>query len=311
MAYLRIFMIFLAFGLFPLLASSVYASTIDDSSLIRKLIDCAPSLDSTSNDSENFHIDGELRQYSKTIQESSLRAGCTYSRQTGNACWLIDLNDQVPIIMAVNEQLLIYDPSQGVLRVDNINFQLELYSNDRSITFNWLFGDSYTPRILFDLKSLVRDTEPYQTIRSLGEGMYRLSATMPETGSRMQISVSTNSGCAYQNLALFQDNDTFILNSIRSGPSLPPVLIVFPDNIPNTRYIKTADLSPIALAELMTSIARSIQIRRGIHEASLRTEIENRIGKPLDWNAIIKLDTLLSESLRSIIRESSLEPYKK
>lgn len=219
--------------------------------------------------------------------------------------------NESPILYYAQNQMLIYDPIQGILiHGDDLVTLLKLEADERN--FNWAFiirhrnkntDDGRGNGIAINVKSLI-DIEPERAkIELLDKSELQLSATSPHDTRMLAKFVSVDRRYVLNEWRIEKANDNFsLLVKVSRQPNQQFATVKIPPKtvLETIAQVKNWDNSIESDSEILRYLLLIGEARHAIEDPSLRSTYETAIGHPLDWKTIMENDRRRCEQLRKL-----------
>ncbi len=275
--------------------------------LLATVVDAAPVLKTTDKSQSGFRIHNRF-----VFKEGGgLVIDCIYDGGQQKKCVVKDAYDGVPIFIANNEQLLLYDAGSGVYLSKDLKWSVSIGPSNDRISFSWEIKEKGESQISIDLRPLIQKASIDQSVEQIDQNRYRYSAHT-EAGNRLKAIVNI-SGKYYESLSSWIQGEEFIILEVQvpgTDEQIPMSLFEFPQ-IPDqleTKPWQEFDNSRLlsdsgGMLKVMQLFHRHMYLREAIRRPAKRTEIEEFLGEEFDWIMLIKTDYKISSYLRSLIKQ--------
>lgn len=282
--------------------------TYSDQDIERIITDAVPILDTTDESQSGFQIRIRLIQ-----NEALFEIDCAFDGDQKEKCVIFDSHDNVPIFIAANDQVLFYEPIEGLYHSDHAGWTIKIGASDKGIKFSWSIKQKVNEgRISINLRSIIQGFFFVQALEQLDQDRFRYLARTAR-GSRFEATVNVYSK-QFEHLYLKNKEGVaiIILNQSIAGETIPMSAVEFPripdhlktkpisfPNIDETRLLPDAE----AIAEYIRFAYRLVSLREAIRRPEKRGKIEEYLGEKFDWVTLTETDKKISAQLRSLIKQ--------
>ncbi len=259
----------------------------------------APRLDSRRADVRSFEVKGFMAAAPRWTFH------CV-SADPQRACAV--LLDQVPIFLAAGDQVLLYDVLSGphLWRAD-WRFFLGIADDRLSLFSDVLTRSSVTAGVLIDLPSILQVASERRMITLLGGQQYLLTAATRSGGS-LDAWIDLSRPGRYSRLtARERDEERPLLDvSIVSvDEPIAPRAFAFPRFADHLQLPAPTEMTLENMGEGLKQIGTELFFHVGLADVMKRSEMEQKLGHPLDWTGLQEREARIAPLLRQAIETDS------
>jgi hypothetical protein len=278
-------------------AAPTLPAAVDGEGLVR----LAPRLDSRRADIKAFEFKGSV-----AIGADALNFHCAVAAPR-RAC--VILVDQVPIFVAADDQLLLYDPFSGphLWRGDwrfglggRDSMSLEILSRGHSNAGTWI-----------DVRAIVEDASKRRTATEIGGSRYLLTASTPD-GGELEAWIDVSRQRWYIHLTASPPGEQPVRADVwllSVDEPIDPRAFVFPRFTDHVPLSPPTEITLENLSQGMSQMGNSLLFHALQHDPPARAELERQMGRSLDWADLQQREATMAPLLRRTIEmDSALRP---
>ena len=272
---------------------------------IEKMVaDAAPVLNTADANINGFRIRIGINK-----NGSLYNIECAYDGSKKEKCVVYDGYDNVPIVIAANNQVLFYEPSGGIYLSNHSGWSISIGPSDDGIKLGWgLHRKVNESRISVDLRPLVQPGFVDQIVERIDRNRYRYLART-KAGNRVEVIIDARKK-QYERLSSWIQGEEFIVLEVLTGdqpiaassfgfPLIPDQIETKPINFPDFDDTQLS-LQAKGIEELVGLAYRFLNIREAIRDPAKRKKIEDYLGEEFDWAALKSSDNRISSWLLSL-----------
>jgi hypothetical protein len=269
----------------------------------QELAGLAPTLDSRRPDLKSFEVKGFV-----VFNETHRMTFHCVSTVPQHAC--VVLIDEVPFLVAAGDHILLYDALAGP-HLWHAEWGFFLGIQDGGLKFNYDVYDRGNAKagILVDLPAILQRAAERRLGTALGDSRYRLTG-FTRAGCRLEALIDLARPGRYSRVTGRGVDGTrvFEVAIISVDEPIPPGAFVFPRFGDHAPLPEPTEITRENRGEVMKQVA-TLFFHLALADVSKRREVEQTLGRPLDWSALQEREaTIASRLLRALEADSALRP---
>lgn len=267
-----------------------------------------PVLDTNANPLESFGFRGEM------LGQRGVTFNVAFDPDRGPDLRLFDARDGTPIMLAVGDELVVYDSFHGtvwIIHRASVFFRLEPTKAVDGIDFEFSFSGSREPwvrsiDIRADPAAMIELMLPIdQPVIAGGNLRWVGKKVMGDRAFDVELKVNTDGSPATLELVVTNAQTQAVavrMAGIQRGQQLEEQRFNLPDfrKLQDAIQVEVRNRSEVAPAEL-GSLLFGMGLRWAIHDEKLRKEIETQVG-PVNWDELRTKDEQISKVLREWLK---------